>query len=216
MLNFIGNFIGKIIKKDINIIENYSAFLICTSSISCLLLNYKIFEFSQYLIYYFIFDTIFFKKKIDIIIHHILVILMYSNYYIYNVPLEEFIKLFKIILLVEVSNIFLMLKIIFYLPNNIKIINNILFIISFIYFRIYYYYYYAVRQNQQIDIIVNNYLIYDNDKYFFYSSFYGFYLLNIYWTVLIFNKLYNLIINYLNILLDNNKELEYILKFNGY
>ena len=211
MLNFIrnaiGHSIGNIINKNINIIEDYSAFFICISSISCLLLNYKVFEFGQYLIYYFIFDTVFFKKKTDIIIHHILVILMYLNYYIYDVPLEEFIKLFKIILLAEVSNIFLMLKIIFYLPNNIKIINDILFIISFVYFRIYYYYYYAFRQNQQIDIIVNNYLIYDIDKYYFYSSFYGFYLLNIYWTVLIFNKLYNLSIKCLNNYLDNSKDL---------
>lgn len=195
MINFIRNFI----RKDINIAENYSAFFICISSISCILLNYKVFEFGKYLIYYFIFDTIFFKKNTDIIIHHILVILMYSNYYIYDVPLEEFIKLFKIILLVEVSNIFLMLKIIFYLPHNIKIINDILFIIAFIYFRIYYYYYYAIHQNQQINIIVNNYLIYDIDKYYFYSSFYGFYLLNIYWAVLIFNKVYNIIIKNYNI-----------------
>lgn len=184
----------KLTQKQLENIENYSAFFISISSILCIITNYKIFEFSQYLIYYFIADILFFKKKTDIIIHHILVILMYSNYYIYNVPLEDFLKLFKIIILVETSNILLMSKIMIPLSKNIKLINDILFVISFVYFRIYYYYYHALRKNQQIDIIVNNYLTNYFDKYYFYSSFYGFYLLNIYWITLILNKVYNKII----------------------
>ena len=117
---------------------------------------------------------------------------MYSNYYIYNVPLENFLKLFKIIILVEVSNIFLILKNIIPFSKNIKLFNDILFVLTFIYFRIYYYYYYTLRTNQQLDIIIHNYIINVYDKYYFYSSFYGFYLLNVYWTVLILNKVYKL------------------------
>ena len=59
----------KLTQKQLENIENYSAFFISISSILCIITNYKIFEFSQYLIYYFIADILFFKKKTDIIIN---------------------------------------------------------------------------------------------------------------------------------------------------
>ena len=69
----------------------------------------------EYLIYYFILDLILFKKKVDIIIHHIIVICMFSIHYFLNIYYYDYVKMFQIIILVEISNIFLLLQ---------KIINN--------------------------------------------------------------------------------------------
>lgn len=179
------------------ILDDSIAFSISIFSVLCTLLNWKIIEVGQLLFCYFILDLFIFKKKIDIIIHHLIAILTYYKIYLLNLPKEDFTKISKIIILLEVSSIFLLTKkiiknnnIIYY--NQTKIIINLLFVITFIYFRIYHYYYYLLRQNQILDTIINNYSIGYFDKYFFYCSFYGFYLLNLYWTILIFKKIYKM------------------------
>lgn len=158
-------------------------------------LNYKIIEMGQFLFFYFIVDLFLFKKRIDIIIHHLIAILTYYKIYLLNLPKNDFEQFCKIIILLEVSSIFLLTKKIIrehniICSNKIKSIINILFVSTFMYFRIYNYYYYLLSKNQILDIIINDYSLTNFNKCFFYSSFYGFYLLNLYWTTLIFKKIY--------------------------
>lgn len=184
----------QLISNEFNLYDSILTLSVSLLSITSLLINYKIYETAQFVFYYFILDLFLFKKKKDIIIHHILVICMYLNYYILNGSNEDFIKFYKIIVLVEASSIFLLIKNIInekklYCPRILQIFINISFIFNFIYFRIYYYYYNLLRKNQLFDIIANSYLKGYFDTYFYYFSFYGFYILNLYWSSLIIKKL---------------------------
>lgn len=181
----------------LEILDDSIAFFISIFSVLCTSLNWKIIEVGQFLFCYFILDLLIFKKRIDIIIHHLIGILSYYKIYLVNLSRKDFIKICKIIVLLEVSSIFLLSKKIIKnynisCSNQTKIIINLLFVITFIYFRIYHYYYYLLRKNQILDTMINNYSIGYFDKCFFYCSFYGFYLLNLYWCMLILKKIYKI------------------------
>jgi hypothetical protein len=179
-------------------VENASNIFILFGSIILnvsILMNWNIYQNSKNIIIYFILDLFFFKKKIDILIHHLIIIYIYINIYFFNVSKENIAELNRIIILVEISNIFLILKKMMLekqiiCSNNIKIINNIFFIVTFIYYRIFYYYYYLLRSNQLLDTLSKNYLVNNYgvfrklqgsaEKNYLYFIFYGLYILNIF------------------------------------
>jgi hypothetical protein len=159
--------------------SNFEIYLgILISIISLIFYNH-----GEYLIYYFIFDLFFFKKKIDIIIHHIIVICMFSIHYFLNIHYTDYVKMFQIIILVEISNIFLLLqKIIDKKYSILKNIINLLFIITFFYYRIYYYYIHCILDNS---IIVNTMGKYTNNLFYIKIIFMSFYVINLYWALCI-------------------------------
>jgi len=183
----------------LEILDDSISFCISIFSVLCTSLNWKIIEVGQFLFCYFILDLIVFKKRTDIIIHHLIAILTYYKIYLLNLSKIDFTNFCKIMILLEVSSIFLCIKNIIKNYNIIcsnltKNIINSLFVTTFIYFRIYNYYYCLLYKNQLFDTIINNYSVGYFDKCFFYCSFYGFYLLNLYWTTLIFKKIYKMLI----------------------
>jgi hypothetical protein len=110
-------------------------------------------------------------------------------------------NIISVVLSTEISTIFLItnsllsnnyinqyfLKINRYLVTIIKSINSIFFIYTFLYYRIYSYYYYLI-----IDKSTNiSFLKYSKNIYEFYEiyiSIYGLFILNLYWSILIFIK----------------------------
>jgi hypothetical protein len=179
--------------KDIEII---SGFTISVLSVYSTLINWKVYEFSRILFYYFILDTYLsiLSNKIDIIIHHSFALLMYSNIYIFSVSKEDFLEFFKTIILLETSSIFLIInKAISKKKMNINVylkkINDFLFIGTFFYYRIYYYYYYILRHNGLLEMYLFKYGNNVAIRNVFYFNIYGFYLLNVYWSLLIILKI---------------------------
>ena len=175
-------------------VENCGGFFISMLSTFSLISNWRIEEVSNFLFYYFIFDLILFKKKLDIIIHHVIVLCMYSNNFIFSMTNEDFIKLYKIIILAEVSSIFLLTKKLisdkkYTYFDKIRPVNDFLFISTFLYFRIFHYYFYLLRPNQISDDVLQNYSKDKITKFFYWANIYSFFALNLYWTLLIFNKL---------------------------
>ena len=147
-------------------------------------------NFGKYLIYYFIFDLLFFSKRVDIIIHHIIVIIMFSTHFVLQFNDFDYKQMFKVIILVEMSNIFLLCnKLLDKKYKKIKNLCNLLFVTTFIYFRIYYYYINALLPDS---IVVQTMRKYTDNDIIIGSIFWSFYVLNLYWLSLIIYKLYNL------------------------
>jgi hypothetical protein len=149
------------------------------------------------LFFYFIFDMLMFKKKMDIVLHHIIAISAYINVYLFSISQEDFMELFRVIIWVETSNIFLLSKKMI-LTNNqqIKLAIDLGFVTSFIYFRIYYYYFNILAQNKLFDAIVEKYTKTQIQYASIWFSVCGFYILNLYWLLLILNKIYTKILYY--------------------
>jgi hypothetical protein len=147
-------------------------------------------------------DLLLFNKKIDLIIHHILIINMIIYGYLYKGNnIEDQYIFVNILISCEISNIFLMINNILKIYNYNSNINNILFILTFIYYRIINY------GNQIIFNKSNHKLLFYNSKtiydtIFLVVTFYGFYILNIYWLCIIIKKLTPKVIKYF-INLDN-------------
>ena len=117
---------------------------------------------------YFLYD-IFYITKIEYFIHHIMSLFI-SNYCLYY---EIYYNSILFIILIEISTIFLQLKNLI-TNNKIKKINNFLFLLTFLQFR----------------VILIPILIYYNKThydYLFFGS--SFYLLNLYWVYNFFKKL---------------------------
>jgi hypothetical protein len=180
--------------KSFQLLDDYISLTISIFSTLFMFINFKIILTGNFLFIYFILDLCLFKKRFDIIVHHLIAIFTYYKLYNLYLPEKDFEILCKVIILLESSSIFLIIKKIIkdnkiICNNSIKFLINILFITTFIYYRIYHYYYYLLRYNQILDNMLNNYVKNYFDKYFFYCNFYGFYILNLYWAFLIFNKL---------------------------
>jgi hypothetical protein len=147
----------------------------------------------------------FYIKKRDMITHHILVLMMidYMNTHP-GILIRE--NIISIVLSTEISTIFLInnsllsnnyinqyfLKINRYLVTTIKNINSILFIYTFLYYRIYNYYYYLII-DKETNIVFFKYSRNIFEFYEIYISIYGLFILNIYWSVLIFIKFSSLL-----------------------
>ena len=217
MINFFSNmkeFIKNKIKdislsvKDnnstLNIYLQCTYLSIATLSTLCVLNNFQLINCSNIVGIMCLFDFLYIKKK-DMIIHHIFVLMMidYMNTHP-NILIRE--NIIRVILSTEVSTIFLInnsllsnnyitkdfLMMNSYIINITKNINSIFFIFTFVYYRIYNYYYYLI-----IDKTANiTFLKYSRNIFKFYEiyiSIYGLFILNIYWSVLIFIKFSSLL-----------------------
>ena len=134
------------------------------------------------------------------IIHHTLVLMMldYMNTHP-DIVIRE--NIISVILSTEISTIFLInnsllsnnninkyfLKINRYLVTIIKNINSILFIYTFLYYRIYNYYYNLII-DKSTNIVFFKYSRNNYEFYEIYISIYGLFILNLYWSILIFIK----------------------------
>jgi hypothetical protein len=136
-------------------------------------------------------DTIYNKDintKPDYLFHHFLVITSYGTFQYYQ--FYEYIDITIIPLLsFQVSSIFLSINELYkknYYYNKYKIINLILFLSSFIYFRLYLYYYIIV--NPRFYLFLNTY----NNGLIILP--YSFFLLNTYWIIGIIKKIVKIIL----------------------
>lgn len=146
----------------------------------------------KYLIYYFALDLLFYNKKIDIIIHHVIVMCMFSIHYFLHFNDEDYNKMFRIIILVEISNVFLLLGQLIDKKYKIpKKIINLLFIITFFYYRIYYYGIHCIPDNA---IIMTTMGKYTTNLFYVKLIFMLFYSLNLYWGIIIISKIVQKII----------------------
>ena len=132
-------------------------------------------------------DFYFIKNK-DMICHHILVLCMV--HYI-NINNNEYIKkLIFVILQTEISTIFLTTNNLLNCRTNyLKNINKILFVLTFMYYRIYNYAYYLIL-NKNSNNILFTYSKNNIEICKIYISIYGMFVLNLYWYSLILNILF--------------------------
>ena len=145
----------------------------------------------------------FINKSYDIKFHHFCIfgIMLYDIYY--NISLEDrFIFLYPL-LKTEISSIFYVLK--EWLPKKTVLynINSLLFLVSFIKFRLYDYYYEIIYNNIYFDIIFQKY---SPHNYYLpaisLASCYGLYILNLYWFSIIIKILYKTMVKIVHINTD--------------
>jgi hypothetical protein len=145
------------------------------------------YELSSSIIFGFtLFDTVCNKdinRKPDYLFHHVLVLTCYGTFQYYKY--YEFIDVtMKPLISFQVSSIFLSINEMYkknYYYDKYKIINLILFLSSFIYFRLYSYYYIIV--SPKFYLFLNTY-----NKGLIIIP-YSFFLLNIYWIIGIIHKI---------------------------
>lgn len=177
---------------------NYMYLLVSSLSTYCIINNVYL-EFVCYiigllcLIDYFLYFCKINKLNINMIIHHLLTLLIIQFIYINSEKINnsviknELFLLIKNVLCVEISTNFLILRNL--LKNSweiIKTINDILFVITFVYFRLYHYTYYIILSKNTYYIILEI-----NKDYFVFIGLYGLFLLNIYWFIFIINKMFH-------------------------
>lgn len=182
----------KLTYRDIEKSSNISLFLVS------LFTTYNIYFFNNYywtikiIFYYTLIDTIFLSyKKKDLFLHHILTFFNLYYLYYYNINLSIFNYSLLQILKVEISSIFLSLSSllkIYKIKNKFSITLNGIFIITFLKYRVFDYYN-NILNSDLFYIYLNAY-----DNYFKYYyvkiTITAFYLINIYWTILIFKGVF--------------------------
>ena len=182
----------KLTYRDIEKSSNISLFLVS------LFTAYNIYFFNNYywtikiIFYYTLIDTIFLSyKKKDLFLHHILTFFNLYYLYYYNINLSIFNYSLLQILKVEISSLFLSLSSllkIYKIKNKFSITLNGIFIITFLKYRVFDYYN-NILNSDLFYIYLNGY-----DNYFKYYyvkiNITAFYLINIYWTILIFKGLF--------------------------
>tara|TARA_Y100000389_G_scaffold188542_2_gene211267 strand:+ start:1522 stop:2124 length:603 start_codon:yes stop_codon:yes gene_type:complete len=182
----------KLTYRDIEESSNISLFLVS------LFTTYNIYFFNNYywtikiIFYYTLIDTIFLSyKKKDLFLHHILTFFNLYYLYYYNINLSIFNYSLLQILKVEISSIFLSLSSllkIYKIKNKFSITLNGIFIITFLKYRVFDYYN-NILNSDLFYIYLNAY-----DNYFKYYyvkiTITAFYLINIYWTILIFKGVF--------------------------
>ena len=138
-------------------------------------------------------DMYFLKKK-DMIMHHIIIL---GLLYCMNLSIDfEYNKeLTSIILSSEISTIFLSINnLLEDSLYNVKKLNQIAFITTFIYYRLYNYLYYILL-NENIHNAALTYAYFTPCKIYISGMFYillcSFFILNLYWCFIIFKTLYN-------------------------
>ena len=137
-----------------------------------------------------LFDFWFIKKK-DMILHHVFVIVMlhYMNNHTYNPNRNQ---IMSVILSTEMSTIFLTLNNLLENASScssivrLKQMNKLAFVSSFVYYRIYNYSYYLLNTEVQTSFLI--YSVNPYDRWEICGSIYGLFLLNVYWTLLIVQK----------------------------
>lgn len=146
--------------------------------------------------------------KLDMILHHNFALCVIFLLYYYTYLVENNIddihnihnidnvnnknSLIKSFLLTEVSTIFLILNSL--IKNNkliiLKKINQLFFVSTFIYYRIYYYLVNIII-NSEINLFIMNISKNNFHLYYMYFGIYGLFIINIYWMILLLNKILN-------------------------
>jgi len=168
------------------------------SSVSCfcVMKNFYVVPCSNIVGFMCLIDFYFVKRK-DMMLHHFLVLCMLHYMNNHN-DIENRNEIVSVILSTEISTIFLTTNNLLEILGNVVIaknINNLLFVSSFIYYRIYNYTYYLVLDNN----IHKIFYYYSKNKFEFceiYVGIYGLFILNLYWCGIIlkkaiFNRVYN-------------------------
>jgi hypothetical protein len=147
------------------------------------------------------FIDIFLVKKKDMVVHHLFVLIM-LHYMNTHPEIENREKIVSVILSTEISTIFLIMNNLLNRNNSenfaenydkynkiiVTNINRLLFITTFMYYRVYSYYV-CLLSNREIH---NTFFIYSKSKiqlFEIYLGIYGLFILNLYWTIFIFIKL---------------------------
>jgi hypothetical protein len=170
-------------------IRDYSSFgIACTSSIMYFY-DLPLHSISNIIAVYLFID-LFINKKLDIYIHHIFGLLLYSFIYLNKLTYETENIIMKPFVMLEISSVFYSF---FYLyPNQYKTFTRLMFFFTFFYYRIYKYYF-AVITNKEINKIINSTGTISLLQS--YTAIYGLYILNIYWFIKILKILKNNISN---------------------
>jgi len=109
-------------------------------------------------------------------IHHVIGLILYTFIYQNNVS-DYPSGLMKPFVAVEISTVFYSIKFL-YPKNYFSSLNDLLFITTFFYYRIYNYYY-SVILNEDINYMIEN--TGPITKYYYYSAIYNLFALNLYW-----------------------------------
>lgn len=156
----------------------------------CVMTNYYIITCSNIVGLMCLFDFYFVKKK-DMLFHHIFVLGM-IHYMNYHRDIKYRNDIVSIILSTEISTIFLTTNNLLDSTGTMGVVKNInkgMFISTFFYYRIYNYSYHLIL-NKNIN---NSLLTYSKNSFEFceiYFGIYGLFILNLYWSCLIFKKVF--------------------------
>ena len=136
-----------------------------------------------------------FKIKNDMLIHHMLVLFML--HYVNTHNGENRNEIISVVLSTEISTIFLTTNNLLkdtasnldYNLDYVKNANKVIFVYSFVYYRVYNYAYYLIFNKN----IHNTFLIHSKNMFELcevYTSVYGLFILNLYWTSIIIKKIF--------------------------
>lgn len=164
-----------------NIFKNYLSLSVALYSTYSLLFLEDL-TYTYHIVSIYAFVDLFFKNKIDIIIHHLAVIQLYIGIQYFQISPLHYNLFLPTLLLSEVSTIFLNLN---KLIDNKTIldVNNILFVLTFIYFRIINFYRLIIDENMYI--LLMNYCENNFNYLLGFGGIYILYGLNIYWSLII-------------------------------
>jgi len=152
---------------------NYIVMAFCTVDTILHLCNYKI-------------------LKLDMILHHLFAIMIsfysYANSYPITYNLDDKYFLMTNQLSCEISTIFLNLMKVFPKKSYLALLNRLLFLVTFVYYRIYNYFVNIIISKNSHQFIIQ--IAKSNFHLFYmYTGVFGLFLLNIYWLNLILKKL---------------------------
>lgn len=156
-------------------IRDYASFFISIVSSYIYFTNGDFKTISHFIAMYLITDF-FINKKVDLYIHHIIGLILYTFMYMNNSSSGSEHIFMKPFIAVEISSVFYNIKFL-YPKNYFSTVNDLLFIVTFFYYRIYRYYDVMIN-NDITDMIENTGSVM---KYFYYSAVYNLYALNMYW-----------------------------------
>ena len=131
---------------------------------------------------------LFINKKFDIYMHHIIGLMLYSFIYSNNLSDESRNIIFRPFIAIEISSVFYNIECLY--PKNNFVLNKILFLTTFFYYRIYRYYY---------DVLLNDKIyntIEENSSTYMYFAIYNLYFLNFYWFSKMIKIIFKNVINY--------------------
>jgi len=183
--------------------QNASLFSISVMSLfiyiyNCLIVNPINIYFLQIIILIYSFIDLFLTNNNSSKFHHIfsIIICYYCLYYnLHSDNSNSNNQLPLLFLKTETTSIFLILTYYINEKSVLYIVNGSIFYILFLKIRIIEYYSMTFDKNSNIYLIINKYS--QDDKihnYIFLYSFYGLFMLNIYWFLLINKKFYNKIL----------------------
>jgi hypothetical protein len=155
----------------------------------CVMTNFYVIQCSNIVGLMCLIDFYFVRRK-DMILHHFLVLCM-LHYMNNHDDIKNRSEIVSVILSTEISTIFLTTNNLLEMEGNMVIaknINKLLFVSTFVYYRIYNYIYYLILDNNIHKIFY--YYSKNNFEFFeIYSGVYGLFFLNLYWCGIILKKI---------------------------